>query len=226
MQFTKEEDTMNAKYVRFVAFSVLISVMCISFGCSTTSVPNDKFRRTDRSYRSDLENLQEYIDTMPADIVVAGYPKDTTVPVTYTVDTERMQTTYRGVLVKRITPEYTVFRSRSDTSRVVVVPTKTLRRVSIEGVRKKRGSTARSFLWLLLPIGAIALLATWGWRNAEAADASTGYRVPPVNSCLVILAIMALAGVVLIMTIIEPLLNSVYGDFGGYERVTHAWMFQ
>lgn len=217
---------MNAKVLRTATVCVSILVLLISFGCTTTSIPNDKFRRTDRTYRSDLENLQEYIDTMPADIVVAGYPKDTTVPVTYTVDTERMQTTYRGVLVKRITPEYTVFRSRSDTSRVVVVPTKTLSRVSIEGVRKKRGSTAQAFLWLLLPIGAIALLATWGWRNAEAADASTGYRVPPVNSCLVILAIIVLAATTLVVAISIPLVNALLGEAGTYERVSQTWLFQ
>lgn len=198
----------------------------IANSCSSVSVPRSNMRSTDASYRSDLEGLQNYIDTMPADIVVAGYPKDTTVPVTYTVDTERMQTTYRGVVVKRITPEYTVFRSRSDTSRVVVVPTKTLSRVSIDGVRKKRSSTAQSFLWLLLPIGAIAFLATWGWRNAEAADASTGYRVPPVNSCLVILAIIVLAATTLVVAISIPLVNALLGEAGTYERVSQTWLFQ
>ncbi len=198
----------------------------IANSCSSVSVPRSNMRSTDASYRSDLEGLQNYIDTMPADIVVAGYPKDTTVPVTYTVDTERMQTTYRGVVVKRITPEYTVFRSRSDTSRVVVVPTKTLSRVSIDGVRKKRSSTAQSFLWLLLPIGAIAFLATWGWRNAEAADASTGYRVPPVNSCLVILAIIVLAAATLVVAVSIPVVNALLGEAGTYERVSQTWLFQ
>ena len=198
----------------------------IANSCSSVSVPRSNMRSTDASYRSDLEGLQNYIDTMPADIVVAGYPKDTTVPVTYTVDTERMQTTYRGVVVKRITPEYTVFRSRSDTSRVVVVPTKTLSRVSIDGVRKKRSSTAQSFLWLLLPIGAIAFLATWGWRNAEAADASTGYRVPPVNACLVILAIIVLAAATLVVAVSIPVVNALLGEAGTYERVSQTWLFQ
>ena len=217
---------MNSSASTIALFAAILLMVVIANSCSSMSVPRSNMRSTDASYRSDLEGLQNYIDTMPADIVVAGYPKDTTVPVTYTVDTERMQTTYRGVVVKRITPEYTVFRSRSDTSRVVVVPTKTVSRVSIEGVRKKRDSTARSVLWLLLPIGAIAFLATWGWRNAEAADASTGYRVPPVNSCLVILAIIVLAATTLAFAIGIPLVNALLGEAGTYERVSNTWLFQ
>jgi hypothetical protein len=219
-------DTMNSSGSKFALLAAILLMAVIANSCSSVSVPRSNMRSTDASYRSDLEGLQNYIDTMPADIVVAGYPKDTTVPVTYTVDTERMQTTYRGVVVKRITPEYTVFRSRSDTSRVVVVPTKTLSRVSIDGVRKKRSSTAQSFLWLLLPIGAIAFLATWGWRNAEAADASTGYRVPPVNSCLVILAIIVLAAATLVVAVSIPVVNALLGEAGTYERVSQTWLFQ
>ncbi|MEN9281368.1 MAG: hypothetical protein RL594_303 [Bacteroidota bacterium] len=217
---------MNSSGSKFALLAAILLMAVIANSCSSVSVPRSNMRSTDASYRSDLEGLQNYIDTMPADIVVAGYPKDTTVPVTYTVDTERMQTTYRGVVVKRITPEYTVFRSRSDTSRVVVVPTKTLSRVSIDGVRKKRSSTAQSFLWLLLPIGAIAFLATWGWRNAEAADASTGYRVPPVNSCLVILAIIVLAAATLVVAVSIPVVNALLGEAGTYERVSQTWLFQ
>lgn len=217
---------MNGSTGRIALVAVLIVVVVLGNSCSSTSVPRSNMRSTDASYRSDLEGLQNYIDTMPADIVVAGYPKDTTVPVTYTVDTERMQTTYRGVVVKRITPEYTVFRPRVDTSRVLVVPTKTVSSISINGVRKKRSSGATSWLWLLLPLGGIALLATWGWRSAEAADASTGYRVPPVNSCLVILAIILLVATTLVIAVSIPLVNALLGEAGTYERVSQTWMFQ
>lgn len=217
---------MNSNALRFVVRICMLAVLLVGHGCSTPSVPKATIRSTDASYISDLGEIQEYIDTMPADVVVAGYPKDTAVEIQYTVDASLVQTTYRGVVLKRLTPQYSVFRSRTDTSQMIVVPTKSLSRISVNGIRKKRSSPATGWSLILLSLAGIALLSTWGLRSAEAADLKDYYRLPPVNSCLVVVAIIVLAGASIAVALSMIFENAQSGDHGRYERVVSTWRFQ
>lgn len=136
-------------------------LLIVGLGCSGVQTPKERILRNDKSFGKNLTQLQEYLGTMPVDVVVEGYrpTTDNTIGVVYSEDS--VEATITQATITRIDPERTVLRyTGSSAGSAIIVPTKHVTRVHANGVRTymSSGESRGALIWPSI-LGFMALIA-------------------------------------------------------------------
>ncbi|MBU3678537.1 MAG: hypothetical protein FGM32_02900 [Candidatus Kapabacteria bacterium] len=139
--------------------AVNAAITCLVFlvACSTTSIvqKNVAVYPGSKTYERDLRDIEATVGQLASTVVIAGdtIPDEVRRLPGATVGEERTLT-IENVVIKRIDKVSTQLVSKQESSVTVTVPTRQLKSISVNGVRRVSRS-AWLWLWMLAPLALI-----------------------------------------------------------------------